>query len=113
MGMVEFSLGGRTHNVQCGEGEEIRLKHLAAYLDTKYKEIQGQHGALPDSKVLLLVSLMVADELSDAYDELNRLKRDPAAAPDDGGAGNDAGAEAALNRVAERIEQLASAIENA
>jgi cell division protein ZapA len=110
MGTVEFRLGGRSHSVQCGDGEEARLRHLVTYLDAKYQEIEGQHGQMPDSKALVLISLMVADELSDAYDEINRIKREG----DGGHAGHgDAEAAAALDRVASRIEQLASAIENA
>jgi cell division protein ZapA len=114
MGMVEFSLGGRSHSVQCGEGEEVRLKHLAAYLDTKYQEVADQHGQIPDSKALLLISLLVADELSDAYDEINRLNRDGGhAAGGQRPVNGQADAAASLERVAERIEQLATAIENA
>ena len=74
MGMVDITVNGRRHQVQCGDGEEPRLRRLAAYVDSCAAKLLQQHGQLPDAKVLLLTSLLVADELSDAYEEIKRLK---------------------------------------
>ena len=74
MSMVDITFNGRKHQVQCGDGEEPRLRRLAAYVDSCASKLLQQHGQLPDAKVLLLTSLLVADELSDAYEEIKRLK---------------------------------------
>src|SRR3954467_12952308 len=74
MSMVDITFNGRKHQVQCGDGEEPRLRRLAAYIDSCAGKLLQQHGQLPDAKVLLLTSLLVADELSDAYEEIKRLK---------------------------------------
>ena len=96
MSMVDITFNGRQHQVQCGDGEEPRLRRLAAYVDSCAGKLQQQHGQLPDAKVLLLTSLLVADELSDAYEEIKRLKAQAAdqraAGRGRGGAGARSGA---------------------
>jgi cell division protein ZapA len=109
MGMVDITFNGRRHQVQCGDGEEPRLRRLAAYVDSCAGKLQQQHGQLPDAKVLLLTSLLVADELSDAYEEIKRLK----ARAGEQEQRAEAEAAQALDRVAARLEQLAAALEKA
>jgi cell division protein ZapA len=109
MSMVEVTFNGRKHQVQCGDGEEPRLRRLAAYVDSCAAKLRQQHGQLPDAKVLLLTSLLVADELSDAYEEIKRLKAQ--AAEQDRKADEEAAR--ALDRVTARLEQLAVALESA
>lgn len=109
MGLLDIQINGRRHQVQCGDGEEPRLRRLAAYIDSCAGKLVQQHGQLPDAKVLLLTSLLVADELSDAYEEIKRLKGQLA----DQGRRTEKEAAQALDRVAERLEQLAAALETA
>lgn len=109
MGMLDIQVNGRRHQVQCGDGEEPRLRRLAAYIDSCAGKLQQQHGQLADSKVLLLTSLLVADELSDAYEEIKRLK----AQVSEHGKRSEEDAAVALDRVAARLEQLAEALEKA
>lgn len=109
MGMLEVQINGRRHQVQCGDGEEPRVRRLAAYIDSCAAKLVQQHGQLPDSKVLLLTSLVVADELSDAYEDIKRLK----ATLNDQTKRTEQEAAQALDRVASRLEQLAEALEKA
>lgn len=109
MGMLDIQVNGRRHQVQCGDGEEPRLRRLAAYIDSCAAKLSQQHGQLADAKVLLLTSLLVADELSDAYDEVKRLKAQLA----EHGKRAEAEAAQALDRVATRLEQLAESLEKA
>jgi len=39
MPMVEITVNGRRHSVQCGEGEEARVRGLASYVDRKVAEL--------------------------------------------------------------------------
>ena len=107
MSMVEIQVNGRRHQVQCGDGEEPRLRRLAAYVDSCAGKLLQQHGQLPDAKVLLLTSLLVADELSDAYEEVKRLKSQLI----DQTKRAEGDAAQALGRVSERLEQLAESLE--
>jgi cell division protein ZapA len=109
MSMVEIQVNGRRHQVQCGEGEESRLRRLAAYIDSCAGKLLQQHGQLPEAKVLLLTSLLVADELSDAYEEVKRLKGQL----NEQTKRADGEAAQALERVSARLEQLAEALEKA
>ena len=107
MGMVDVQINGRRHQLQCGDGEEVRLRRLAAYVDSRLSKLVQDHGQLPEGKALLMTSLLVADELNDAYDEIKRLRaqlgNQTRAAEEE--------AAAALDRVAGRLEQLAAALE--
>ncbi len=107
MPTLEVGIAGRRHQVQCDEGEEPRLKKLASYVDDKAGDIARRSPQLTEPRILLLTSLLLADELFDAYQEIQqlRLKGDRA-----GGAGQDDTARA-VERVAERLEQLAAELE--
>lgn len=107
MGMVDVTVNGRRQQVQCGDGEEARVRRLASYVDGCATRLVQQHGPLPDGKVLLLTSLLIADELADALEELKRVK---AALAETARRSEDENA-IAVQRVAERIEQLAAALE--
>ncbi|MCB1972203.1 MAG: cell division protein ZapA [Geminicoccaceae bacterium] len=107
MPMLEVSINGRPYNVQCGEGEEVRLKRLAQYVDARVRELSGGQGQIGDAKLLVLASLLIADELDDALAEIKRLHgRDPV--------DNEAvelEQSRAIERIAERLEQLAVTLE--
>ena len=64
----------------------------------------------PTPRWLLLTSLLVADELSDAYEEIKRLK---AQAQADLDRWAEEEAAQALDRVTSRLEQLAATLESA
>ena len=109
MPMLEISINGRPYNVQCGEGEEVRLKRLAQYVDARVRELSSQHGQIGDARLLVLASLLVADELDDALSEIKRLLgRDPAEIE-----ALELEQSRSIERVAERLEQLAAALETA
>ena len=109
MSMVDITFNGRKHQVQCGDGEEPRLRRLAAYVDSCAGKLLHQHGQIADAKVLLLTSLLIADELSDAYEEIKRLK---AQAADQERRAEEEAAQA-LDQVTRRLEQLAANLESA
>lgn len=109
MPMVEIMVNGRAHMVQCGEGEETRVRQLAAYVDRKVTELARGQTQIGDVRLLLMASLLVADELSDAYEEIKRLKA--ALAERHGDA--DHRAAIAVEQVARQIEAIAATLERA
>jgi cell division protein ZapA len=104
---LEVSINGRRHQLQCADGEEPRLRRLAAYVDARVAELAKQHGQVGDARLLVLAGLLIADELSDAYDEVKRLK---SAVEAQSRQGEEQAAEA-MNRLAVRLEQLADALQ--
>jgi cell division protein ZapA len=105
MGMVDVTVNGRTHTVQCDDGQENRLKRLAQYVDGRVRELGGSNGQIGDLRLLVLTSLIIADELSDAYDEIKRLRTSLADTTKTG----EQKLTEELQRVAEQIERLAAA----
>ena len=107
MPTLDVTINGRRHQVQCAEGEEPRLRRLAAYVDGRVGELVQQHGQVGDARLLVLVSLLIADELSDSYDEIKRLK----GSVDNGAQQGEQQATEAMHRLAARLEQLAAALQ--
>jgi cell division protein ZapA len=109
MPMVEVSVNGRRHLVQCGEGEQARVQQLAAYVDRRVSDLARGQTQVGDARLLLMASLLVADELSDAFDEIKRLK-----AALEGRAGDsEERAAAAVEAVARELDAIAAQLETA
>ena len=108
MPMIEILVNGRRHEVQCGQGEEARVRQLASYVDRRIADLAKGQSQLGDARLLLMASLVVADELSDAFDEIKRLR----ATLEGQGAGNGEHAAAGvLEQVAQQIEAIAAELE--
>jgi cell division protein ZapA len=107
MATVDVIVNGRRHTVQCGDGEEARVRKLAAYVEKKLIDLsQGQpQGA--DSRLMLMVSLLIADELSDALDEIKRLQT----VVDQRVREVEQTSAEAVERVAQRVDAIASELE--
>ncbi len=67
MPQVSIQIASRTYELACGEGEEERVRELAAYVDEKVSELRLQlpPGA-PEVKLLVFAALMLADESREA-----------------------------------------------
>jgi cell division protein ZapA len=109
MPTIEVLVNGRRHAVQCGQGEEARVRQLASYVDRRIADLARGQTQVGDARLLLMASLVVADELSDAFDEIKQLRA--GLEGPDGGAEHKAAAE--LERAAERIEAIAAELESA
>lgn len=109
MPTVDIIVNGRRHMVQCGEGEETRVKQLASYLDRKITDLARGQSQIGDSRLLLMAGLTVADELSDAFDEIKELK----AALGTRASEVERQASEMVERVAQRIDAIAAELERA
>jgi cell division protein ZapA len=109
MPMVEVSVNGRRHLVQCGEGEQARVQQLAAYVDRRVSDLARGQTQVGDARLLLMASLLVADELSDAFDEIKRLK----AALEGGASEAEERAAAAVEAVARELDAIAAQLDKA
>lgn len=73
MGQVSISLNGRTFRLQCGEGEEERLRELASHIRKKIEALTSEFGQVGDDRLLLMAAILVTDELWDARDKITEL----------------------------------------
>ncbi len=96
MAEVALQIGDRRHMVACRDGEEDRLRQLGAMLDQRWAVASRAAGTLGAERAMLICALMLADSLDEA------LHRPPT----EGGL-NDA----ALERLAGRLEAIAMALE--
>ena len=75
MGRVEVKIHGKHYLVSCPEGKEEHLTKLAAYIDERMAEVDSGRTQVPEAQLLVLTSLLVADELATLYNELDDLRR--------------------------------------
>ena len=60
MGQLTVHVNGKPYLLGCEDGEEPRLRALAAMLDEKVQSVAA--GALGDTRLMLMGALMLADE---------------------------------------------------
>jgi cell division protein ZapA len=111
MAQVAVTINGRKYQIACDDGQEAHLTRLGDYVDKRIQELVAAVGQIGDAHLLVMASLLVADELSDAYSELevlrNAVGKASAEAGDGGNKGDAAALEASLVHIAERIENIA------
>ena len=74
MAQVSVRINGRHYQVACEDGQEAHLQKLASYIDERVAELVRDVGQVGDARLLVMSSLLIADELADAYDELEELR---------------------------------------
>ena len=107
MAQMKLEIGGRSFMVTCQDGEEAHLTKLAAMVDGKARE-SGDPAGLNESRMLLFTSLLLADELHGAQAALAKPAATAAPAKPQP---LDEQAIAALEKLADRAEQLANSLE--
>ena len=71
---VTITIGGRTFEVACHEGEEDYLHAAAKMLDDEAHVLSDQVGRMPETRMLLMAGLMLADKTASFEDQLNEMK---------------------------------------
>ncbi|HEY8963065.1 MAG TPA: cell division protein ZapA [Alphaproteobacteria bacterium] len=66
MSKVGIHVNNKLFTIACDDGQENRVKQLGAYIDERFREL-NQAGAAPnESYMLVLTSLVIADEMMEA-----------------------------------------------
>ncbi len=123
MATVTVSVGGQSHTIGCGPGEEERVTELAEYVDSRAAELTAGAAQPTYNRLLLMTALMIADDLATALDDVDRARESVAAAS---GASAGTGeteaaatsaaagiAPARMRRIADRLEAYADRLEQA
>ena len=71
---VQIAIGGRSFTVACQEGEEHFLHTAAEMLDNEAAALMDQIGRLPESRMLLMAGLMLADKTAGTEDQIRKLE---------------------------------------
>ena len=109
MAQVSVTINGRKYPIACDDGQEAHLSRLAAYVDRRIGELVAAVGQVGDAHLLVMASLLVADELSDAYTEIES----PGTADDDSSTRRQTEENLAnrMDSLANRIEGIAERLE--
>jgi cell division protein ZapA len=112
MAQVTATVNGRRYEISCDDGQEFHVFRLAEEIDRRVGQLVASVGQVGDARLLLLASLLLADETEEMRTELARLRAGAGAAPGGGGE-SEVPADAAgalgeeLRGLAERIEAMA------
>lgn len=71
---VTVTIGNRTFEVACQEGEEKYLQSAAAMLDAEASVLVSQAGRMPEAQMLLMSGLMLADKTAGLEDRVKALE---------------------------------------
>ncbi|AGI68406.1 ZapA-like protein [Octadecabacter antarcticus 307] len=70
MPQIEITIGGRNFEVACQDGEEQFLMTAAAMLDVEASSLSTQVGRMPESRMLLMAGLLLADRTAGLEDKV-------------------------------------------
>ncbi|MEM1235410.1 MAG: cell division protein ZapA [Pseudomonadota bacterium] len=71
---ITIKIGGRDFEVACQEGEEHFLQAAAALLNREATELTQHIGRIPETKMLLMAGLMLADRTAAVEDRLREAE---------------------------------------
>lgn len=111
MSQVSITINKRAYTVSCDDGQEGHLQMLAAKVDSRITELVSNMGQIGDQRLLVMASLLLADELEDVRIELDDLK--DAARPGDVMSAPEAALVQGIDALADRIEAVAQQVEQA
>ena len=107
MAHVELEINERKYQIACDNGQEEHLKKLGDYIENRVQELVTSIGQVGDSRLLVMVSLLIADELTESYSELSTLRSEDGAAAR---LENEEKLSHTIEGLAERIERVAESL---
>jgi cell division protein ZapA len=108
MAQVNITINNRDYQVACDDGQEAHLTRLGSYVDKRLNELIAAVGQVGEARLLVMVSLLLTDELSD----LNS-KKESGLGGNMHSASNEEEVCVAIEKIAERIEDIAASFEEA
>ena len=102
---VTVSVVGRSYEIGCDDGQEERVKKLAADIDRRANDLLKSVGAVGEGRILFMTALLIADELSDLKSTLERERQAAGEA--------DAAVAEGVTSLARRVDAIAERLENA
>jgi cell division protein ZapA len=111
MAEVTLTINGRNYGIACDDGQEERVRDLGYYIDQRMREIAKAGAANNEVHLMILTSLMLADEVFDLKDnvgDLGERVRETQAQQYD-----EVAIAEAINELAERIDSIAGRVQKA
>ncbi|MBN8889694.1 MAG: cell division protein ZapA [Acetobacteraceae bacterium SCN 69-10] len=110
MAQVTVKINGYSYTVGCEDGQEQHLARMAEQVESRIDSIKQLGGQSGEARLLVLASLLMADELHDMKVEMEAAR---AATPAPRGArkGGEGDSARRLSKLAARAEQIAADLE--
>ncbi len=108
MADVTVDIGGHSYTIACRDGEEAHLLGIAGIVNKKAAEAREAVGGVNEVRQLLFASLLLADELSETREVGGAATT---SAPPTATAQSNPATLDAIERIATRMEALASQLE--
>ena len=114
---VNVEIDGKKYRMACEEGQEAHLMELAERFNRTVIGLKGSFGEIGDNRLVVMAGIAVLDELAEAEDRIEGLKKDIA---DLTSAGRELTIEAEeleqkfarrLSEAARKVEAIAQAID--
>lgn len=104
MAQVDIVVNNREYRITCDDGQEDRLRALAAHFDDHVRSLSRELGAITDARLFLLSAMLVCDELFEARERVRDLENagDALDPETEGAAGR------AVEAAAERVRDIAA-----
>jgi len=110
MAQVTIRINGYAYTVGCADGQEPHLEAMAAEVDQRIDKIKAAMGQSGESRLLVLATLMMADELHDQRAEFATMQKQLNRA--ESSTGGDAKLGRRLGKLAQRAEEIAAGLEH-
>ena len=107
MAEVSITVNDRVYQIACDDGEEDHIAYLAQYINHHVDNLVERVGQVGEARLLLMAALVLADELSDVYTELDESKGGETVPTGDGGLQLEA-----METLAARLETIAASLES-
>ncbi|TAN64384.1 MAG: cell division protein ZapA [Magnetospirillum sp.] len=108
MAFVNVTINGRVYDIACDDSQVSRVQDLGREVDARAQHLLSTVGNVSDSRLLVMVGLLLADELTEAREQLSKLGQEVAAAAE-----GDIRLAGAIESLAQRIEGIATRLERA
>lgn len=79
MAEVDIRINGKQFSIACDDGQEQRVVDLAHFVDGRVKDMAAAGAGTNESHLLVLTSIVMADELFNAQDAASTGGQKPAA----------------------------------
>jgi cell division protein ZapA len=114
MAQINVTINSRPYTVACGDGEEEHLLKLAQFVDERVTALAREVGQVGDARLLLMSSLLIADDFMELKERVAALEAEAAQARqalskvEANASSAEARAAAFIDRAAARMEALAN-----
>ena len=113
---VKIEINGRSYQIACEDGQEDHLQRLTDFLEKRLQDVVSTVGQVGQDRLLVMAGLLIADELSDAFAEIDSARANPdpdtvKLLQDEAEEKAEAKAAHIFELLAERIESIADRIE--